>query len=69
MVVLFVLCLGVSVFVLLVPYVCFHILVKFRQLSGHLMGKKLLIRDFCHFHLAYFICVGRVCFSSICRGF
>ena len=30
MVVLFVLCLGVSIFVLLAPYVCFHILVKFR---------------------------------------
>ena len=30
MVVLFVLCLGVEIFVLLAPYVCFHILVKLR---------------------------------------
>ena len=26
-------------FVLLAPYVCYHILVKFRYLSGHLFGK------------------------------
>ena len=26
-------------FVLLAPYVCFHILVKFRYLSGRLLGK------------------------------
>ena len=30
MVVLIVLCLGVKMFVLFAPYVCFHILVKFR---------------------------------------
>ena len=30
MVVLIVLCLGVKFFVLFVPYVCYHILVKFR---------------------------------------
>ena len=30
MVVLIVLCLGFNFFVLLAPYVCFHILVKFR---------------------------------------
>ena len=29
MVVLIVLCLGVKIFVLFAPYVCFHILVKF----------------------------------------
>ena len=26
-----------KIFVLLAPYVCFHILVKFRKLSGHLL--------------------------------
>ena len=40
MVVLIVLCLGVYFFVLLAPYVhvCHHILVKFRKMSGHLLG-------------------------------
>ena len=33
------------IFVLLAPYVCFHIfLVKFGWLSGHLLGKWLPIR-------------------------
>ena len=39
MVVLIVLCLGVSNFVLLAPYVRYLILVKFRLLSDHLLGK------------------------------
>ena len=39
MVVLFVICLGVRNFVLFTPYVCFHILVKFRKLRGHLLVK------------------------------
>ena len=38
MVVLIVLCLGIF-FVLLAPYVCYHILAKFRKLSGHLLEK------------------------------
>ena len=44
MVVLIVLNLGFYIFVLLAPYVCYHILVKFRWLSGYLLVKKLLIR-------------------------
>ena len=39
-VVLFVLCLGVLFFVMLAPYICYHILVKLRYLSGHLLGNS-----------------------------
>ena len=39
MVVLIVYGLVFKIFVLLAPYVCYHILGKFRKPSGHLLGK------------------------------
>ena len=38
--VLLVLCLGVDFYLLFVPYVCVHILVRFRLLSGGLLGNS-----------------------------